>query len=137
VKRKKLPTLSSLEKKLDKVFSEYIRRKDADEGGTVACVTCGKLFHWKEVHCGHFVKRQHRAVRWDVDNAGPQCVRDNLHMGGRQDDFAIHILASKGRFTLDRLMAAKYKPVKFTRADLEKLIEGFKEKLEGLNGLVR
>jgi len=38
-KRKKSVSLSDLEKKLDKVFSQYIRLKDADEGGTVECVT--------------------------------------------------------------------------------------------------
>ena len=42
MKKKKLPTLSALEKKLDKIFSEYIRRKDADYGGTVECCTWWK-----------------------------------------------------------------------------------------------
>ena len=63
---KKLPSISSLEDKLDVLFSKYIRRRHADEGGTVQCVTCGKLMHWEKdgAQAGHFVRRSHRATRW-------------------------------------------------------------------------
>ena len=41
-------TRSKLIKKLDSVFSKYIRRKDAiDE--VAKCVTCGVERHWKEL----------------------------------------------------------------------------------------
>ena len=36
----------TLEKKLDAVFSEYIRRKYADKNGIVSCYTCGKKKFW-------------------------------------------------------------------------------------------
>ena len=45
-KKKKLPSISSLEKKLDTEFQTWVRKSEADEGGTVSCVTCGKLMHW-------------------------------------------------------------------------------------------
>ena len=37
-----------LKGKLDRLFSEYIRRRDAD-AGYCRCVTCGKLQHWREM----------------------------------------------------------------------------------------
>src|SRR5262245_7453313 len=96
MKKKKLPSLSSLETKLDSLLSQYIRRSAADEGGTVSCVTCRKLMFWKEAQCGHWVKRQHRAVRWDERNVGPQCAQCNHWKDGAQDEFSGHIIRTYG-----------------------------------------
>jgi hypothetical protein len=131
-KRKKLPSMSAMEKKLDKIFSEWIRRSHADEGGTVACVTCKRLLYWKDSDCGHYIKRQHRAVRWDERNVGPQCTSCNHFNGGRQDEFGWHIIKKHGLETLDQLMQMKHKVMKLTRADLEDLIAAYKAKLEML-----
>jgi 5-methylcytosine-specific restriction endonuclease McrA len=125
VKRKKLKSLSSLENKLDRVFSTYIRKRDADEGGTVSCVTCGRLMFWKEADCGHFVKRQHRATRWLPTNCAPQCQRCNHWMGGRQDDFARYVIQRYGAETFDELMTLKYRTVKHSRAELQEMIERY------------
>jgi hypothetical protein len=119
-------TLSKLEKKLDKEFSEYVRRKDADEGGTVNCVTCKTLHYWRSVDCGHFIKRQHRATRWDERNCAPQCRRDNHFMGGRQDDFAKAIIEKYGAEVFEELMQKKYQTFKVTRSYLEEMIDHYK-----------
>ena len=120
-------TLSKLEKKLDKEFSDYIRRKDADNSGFVACVTCGARDYWKRVDAGHFVKRQHRATRFDERNVAPQCRRDNHFMGGRQDDFAKAIIERYGQEVFEELMQKKYQTFKVTRAYLEEMIEHYKK----------
>lgn len=130
--RKKLLKFSALEKKLDTVFSRYVRLKDADQGGTVECVTCRKLFYWKEVDCGHFIKRQHRSTRWDERNCAPQCTRCNHFMDGRQDDFAKHILDTYGQSAFDELMTLKYQTKKHSRAEIEEKIERYGKLLERL-----
>lgn len=127
--RKKLLPLKSLEKKLDRVFSEYIRRRDANEGGTVSCVTCGKLMHWKECHASHFVKRQHRSTRWDERNVHAQCPRENVYMGGSQDLMAGYILDKYGIAVLEELLELRERIVKYTRQDLIDLIEHFNRKI--------
>lgn len=124
-RKRKQPSLSSLEAKLDRIFSQYIRQRDADQGGTVRCVSCGRLMYWKECDAGHFVKRQHRAVRWDERNAASQCKKCNRFQGGRQDDFAAYIIRKYGQDTFDDLMAKKYQVTKHTRADLQELIEKY------------
>lgn len=131
-KRKKKPTLSALERKLDTIFSEYIRRKEADAGGTVRCVTCPRVMFWREAHAGHFIKRQHRAVRWDERNVAPQCPADNVFKGGCQDEFAAHIIRRYGPEVFDELMSKKHEVCKHTRSDLEALIESYREKLKEL-----
>ena len=67
-------TRSKLVKKLDAVFSQYIRLKDADEFGNATCFTCGKVDHWKKLQNGHFQSRKHYATRWDEMNCQVQCV---------------------------------------------------------------
>lgn len=129
--KKKLP-LSSLEKKLDRVFSIFIRKRHADEGGTVSCVTCGKLMHWTESHAGHFIKRQHRSTRWRPTNVHPQCPGDNTYRGGLQDEYARFIVQTYGLPEFNDLMESKHKVSKFTRSDLEDLIQSYQRKLEAL-----
>ena len=132
MKRRKLPPLKSLEKKLDRVFSEYIRRRDADEGGTAVCVTCGKLYFWRDIQAGHWVKRQHRALRWDERNVYPQCAAENLYKNGAMDEMAAHIIRKHGAETIDELLRLKKTSVKHTRADLETLIAETEKKIAAL-----
>ena len=61
----KKPTRSKLVKKLDVVFSQYIRLSNADNNGYCNCVTCNKTFFWKEIQAGHFMSRKHYSIRWD------------------------------------------------------------------------
>lgn len=130
---KKKLSLSALEKKLDKVFSIFIRRRHADVGGTVSCVTCGALKFWKEVHAGHFIKRQHRSTRWRPTNSHPQCVSCNTYRGGMQDEYARFIVQTYGLAEFHDLMEAKHKITKFTRADMESMIEKFTAQTATLN----
>jgi len=132
-KRKKLPSISSLENKLDRIYSEYIRRKDADEGGTTSCVTCQKLMFWKDAHCGHFIKRQHRAVRWEPKNTHVQCPKCNFYLNGNDAAYAVFIIDRYGRETYDELMAARGKEFKRYRTDYLELIETYQNKLRGLS----
>ena len=124
--KKKAPTLSFLEKKLDRYFSTVARRSRADEGGTVQCVTCGVLKHWKETDAGHFIKRQYRSVRWTLTNVHPQCFRCNHFQDGRQDDYANYIIKTYGQDEFNFLMSRKYEIVKYGRYEIELLINTYK-----------
>lgn len=126
---KKKPTLRNLKAKCWKLFSEYIRRKDADEGGTVHCYTCRRPIFWKEAHAGHFVPGRTNAVLFNEDVVRPQCVGCNIFRGGAYHDYTLRMLDEVGREKVDELLALKHKTVKFTRADIEELIASYKEKL--------
>lgn len=54
--------------KLDKLFSEYIRKRS---GGY--CERCGRYHGWKRLQCSHYIKRRFRATRWDEDNCCALC----------------------------------------------------------------
>lgn len=98
----KKKSISKLKKELDKVFSEFIRRKYSDHYGYVNCYTCGLKKHWKEIQNGHFVSRSCLATRYSEDNCRPQCVGCNVFGGGKIALFALK-LDSEKRNTVTRL----------------------------------
>ena len=117
--------MSALVRKLDSVFSRFIRMKSADEGGTVTCVTCGKLLHWKEAHCAHFISRRHMATRWSEINCNCCCSRCNVFEHGALEEYSRFILDTHGREVFDQLLAAKRETKKWLRPELEALISKY------------
>jgi hypothetical protein len=130
---KKKQTLSSLKKKCWKVFSEWIRRKDADAGGTVCCYTCGKLMFWKEAHAGHAIPGRHNAVLFDPDIVRVQCPVDNIWKGGAYHIFATKLIRENGIDWWESKLEGAKQVVKYTRADLEDLIKNYQRKLKELD----
>ena len=128
----KKKSLRTLKNKCWKLFSEYVRRKDADEGGTTSCYTCRAPIYWKEAHAGHFVPGRKNAVLFNEEVVRPQCVRCNLFLGGAYHAYTLRMVDELGREKVDELLALKNKVMKLTRADLEDLILSYKQKLEGL-----
>ena len=61
----------------DRLFSLFIRQRDADGNGYCKCCTCGKLKSWRYLDCGHFIGRQHSGTRYDEKNSNAQCKECN------------------------------------------------------------
>jgi hypothetical protein len=125
-------TLRGLKAKAWKLFSEWIRRRDADEGGTVYCCTCRTPIYWKESHAGHFVPGRTNAVLFNADVTNPQCVRCNIFLGGNYTAYTLYMLDKWGREKVEEFLALRHKTVKLTRSDLEDLIGEYQEKLKAL-----
>jgi len=130
----KKPTVSSLKKKLDIIFSKYIRLKDADALGNVACYTCGTVKKWEKdgMQAGHFMSRKHTITRWDEKNVKPQCYTCNCHYYGRQFEFSINLNNEYGEGTSEALLTKSRQLQKNNVVDLLKLIEIFTKKLTEL-----
>ena len=96
-------TISKLKKKLDKVFSEFIRRRNADHLGFINCFTCGVKKHWKEQQAGHFQSRSHHSTRWDEVNVQVQCVKCNMFRQGEQYKFGLYLDERYGKGTAKEL----------------------------------
>ena len=125
-------TISKLKTKLDKLFSEYIRRRYANHDGTVSCFTCGIVKHWKEQQAGHFQSRRHHSTRWDEKNVQVQCKSCNIFKSGEQYKFGNYLDNTYGQGTAQDLEQRSKKIVKLTRVDYEEAIELYKRKLEEL-----
>ena len=116
------PSITSLKRKLDKIFSLYIRRRDAPADGFGRCVTCRK---WARLQCGHFVIRQHQAGRWDEHNAHGQCYYCNHRLHGAQVEHYEAIIRKYGLEEGKRVRRLQHTTLKLTRADYEELIRRF------------
>ena len=67
---------TKLVKKCDRLFSIFIRLHYADDDWYVRCFTCWKKMRWNdpECSCGHWISRSVQFLRWDINNARPQCM---------------------------------------------------------------
>tara|TARA_R110000796_G_scaffold245527_1_gene369810 strand:+ start:446 stop:826 length:381 start_codon:yes stop_codon:yes gene_type:complete len=124
----KKPTRKSLITKLDKIFSEYIRRRYANNDIS-ECVTCGKKDHWKKLQAGHFMSRKHYATRWDEDNVEVQCMACNVFRAGEQYKFSKYL----GQDKADELLAKSRETVKFPDWEIQEMIDTYKIKVKDLS----
>lgn len=59
--------------KLDKVFSKFIRLRDASPSGLFKCISCGKIKPIEQADCGHYFSRRHMNTRYDEKNCHAEC----------------------------------------------------------------
>ena len=129
MKALKKQSISVLKKKLDKVFSEYIRRRDSI-GDVCICITCGRMGQWKYMDNGHYMKRQHLATRYDEKNCNGQCKCCNYAEQGANEKYKIAIDKKWGVGTADKLEQKKHNKVKWTAFEYETLIEHYQDKIK-------
>jgi len=98
-------TTAKLKKKLDTVFSKWIRAKFP-----LVCYTCGKTN--TPLQCGHFVPRQYLVTRWSEDNCRPQCVGCNIYGNGKVLDFEEHLKKDLGKKKVEELKFSRHKMLK-------------------------
>ena len=125
----KKPTRKSLVIKLDTIFSQYIRRKDAINE-IAECITCGKKNHWSKLQNGHWASRRHYNTRWDEDNCHVQCAGCNVFRAGEIYLYTKYLCSKYGDNFPEELYKLSQKIVKFTDADLQDMIIYYKDKLK-------
>ena len=112
--------------KIDKVFHEYIRRRDADNNtGNCDCISCGKTIHFSESDAGHFISRKYLITRYDERNVKAQCRKCNRFEYGRQYEYSIAL----GQELSQELLQTSRSIVKYTDADWQEIFEEFNDKL--------
>lgn len=126
-------TAAQLKKDLDGLFSKWVRLSHADKNGNVACYTCGKIFHWKKIQNGHFIRRQYLATRFDPRNCRPQCVGCNMFGDGKTVEFSRKLESEKKGITMALYRDAQAITKNFPYA--EKILE-YTEKLKQFKALL-
>lgn len=125
----KKPSKSKLVKKLDAVFSIFVRMSNADHKGFCECVTCGRKYHWKDIQAGHFMSRKHYSTRWDEDNVKPQCRGCNIFNQGEQYRYSVYL----GNELSESLLNKSREIVKFSIGDVQELIEYYQEEIKKIS----
>ena len=126
-KRKKLI------EKLDTVFSQYIRLREANNG-IVECFTCGKQEFWKGkgMQNGHFMSRKNLSTRWDEVNCQVQCVGCNVYRYGEQYKFSIGLDNKYGGGTAEEMLIKSRETSKIMDVELEEKIKHYENLVKEL-----
>jgi hypothetical protein len=122
----------TLEAKLDKIFSEYVRLEQADDKGMCICVSCGIMKYWQDIDAGHFYSRQHRSVRWDEMNVHPECRYCNRFNIDHHIGYFKFMLDRYGVYKMQELTDRKNTAKKWTREELQELIDIYTERVKQL-----
>lgn len=118
--------------KLDKVFSEFVRLKNADENGICVCISCGKRLPWKEMDAGHFVNRKHLSLRWNEINVQPQCRACNRFDEGNIPAFGLGLQKKYGEQVIKNLLATKKNTMKYTQYEIDVIAKFYREEIKKL-----
>ena len=128
-------TAAKVKKKAWKLFSEYIRRSNADRRGRVKCVTCGLIMHWKESQAGHFVGGRNNSVLLREDLVHPQCYRCNCCLSGNQGKYVLYMMDTYKltRRKIDSLLNLRNSVKRMTKADWQEEVDKWSKKLKELD----
>ena len=116
-----------LVKKLDTIFSIYIRLRKADDLGVVSCYTCGKKDYYKKMQCGHFMSRKYYSTRWEELNCQVQCYSCNVMRYGEQYKYGLELQKEYGKDLPEELLTMSRQIVKFSNDDLLDKINRYKQ----------
>ena len=114
---------------LDRIFSEYIRRRDADENGYICCISCGKFVQWKESDCGHYINRKHNATRYCEKNCNAQCRACNRFDEGNIQGYRKGLIAKYGEKAVEVLEFKKRNYCKLGAFEINILAQEYRKKL--------
>ena len=129
---KRKPSIKTLKRKLDDVFSIYIRLRDSDDKGFCRCISCGKIQHWKDVDCGHYVNRSHMGTRYSERNCNAQCRSCNRFSEGNNIGYTRGLIRKYGIKVIDELDVKKHTQTYINPFDYEVLIDYYKKEIEKL-----
>lgn len=118
--------------KLDEIFSKYIHLRDADENGYCKCISSGKIQHWKDMDCGHFINRKHMSLRYNEINCNAQSRLDNRFDEGNIEGYRRGLVKKYGEEMIDKLYAAKNQTKKFTQSEIKIMIKHYKQQVDEL-----
>lgn len=126
--KKRTESRSQLVKRLDNVFSKYIRMKDAVDG-LATCVTCGNTKEWKLQQNGHYESRGKLPTRWDEINCHVQCYACNVAMKGNYTSYARYMVNRYGVEVLEDLHRKATSGEKIPTPQIREWIELYKKKV--------
>ena len=136
--KKKKPRITTLKKKVWKLFSEYIRLRDCIKTTGCSsfglCITCGKRYHFKLLQAGHFISGRHNANLFSERGTHAQCYNCNINLRGNTLEYRRKIIELYGEGVDEELEEEARQTRKFNISNLEAMEEMLKEKIKLLGG---
>ena len=121
-------------RKLDDVFSLYIRLRDSKPYGFKAfrCISCGKIKPFEQADCGHYFSRRHMATRFDEENCHCECRACNRFSADHLDGYLRNLTKKIGEQRVELLRWKHTQTKHWTDFELKELIKYYKARIEML-----
>jgi len=114
--------LSDLKGKAQRVFNKWIRNRDKKNG----CISCGNLSA-SSYEAGHYLAQGSTgALRYHPDNVHKQCYSCNHFKHANLVEYRISLVKKIKTKRLDWLEAHRHDVKKWTRPELDDIIEKYK-----------
>jgi len=121
--KKRQASQATLVKKLDKVFSQYIRLRDAFPNGTFRCISCGKIKPFEQADAGHYHSRRHMSTRFDEENVSSECRACNRFSADHLIGYRENLIKKIGTQRFQLLEVKAHSTKKWSCFELEHLIK--------------
>lgn len=118
--------------KLDKIFSRYIRLRDAMPNGTFRCISCGQIKPIEHADCGHFHSRRHMSTRFDEDNCHSECKYCNRFSADHIIGYRENLIRKIGQQRYNLLEVRAHETKKWSLFELEILIKHYQAMVKKL-----
>lgn len=123
---------TDLVKKLDRVFSLYIRLRDAMPGGLTKCISCGHIKPFSSMDAGHYISRTHMATRFSEYNVHSECSYCNRFRADHLIDYRENLIRKIGQNMYDILLWQGKQTKKWSDFELQQLIVYYTEQVKTL-----
>lgn len=123
----------------DILFSNFIKRRDSNNGKNIVCICCKKGFMLNDkdssgnyiVQALHFVPRGTYSLRYDERNVHAGCSHCNLMMhleseGSAYQNYRQYLIDSLGKEEVEEMETHKRRVNKLTEEDLKEIIKKYK-----------
>lgn len=123
---KKAKKRSYYVKRLDDVFSIFIRKRDDGKG----CVTCGVVKPWKEMQACHYESRGHIPTRWDERNVHSGCYSCNVMKKGNYTEYVLSMIRMYGGNILQDMHDKSRSGINTPTSDIKEMIDAYTDKVK-------
>lgn len=121
--------VSTLKRKLWKVFSEYIRLRD-----NYTCFTCGRKGEGSGIHAGHYIPKSIGgiALYFHEKNVHAQCFYDNINLGGYGSMYHMKMIERYGVEEVNEIWKIKNQINRWSEQDYLQRIEHYTQAVDNL-----
>lgn len=128
--KEKLKTHKDYLKDFEKVFNEYIRKRDKGQ----PCISCKKPYGKFTESAGHFYPAgSNGSIRFDEDNVHLQCwFNCNKNKHGNLTEYLPNLIKKIGQKRFDELSLRRNETLKLTIPEIKEQIQIYKQKIKDL-----
>jgi len=119
--------IKSLCRKVWKVFSEFVRRRDESAG----CFCCGVKKHWKDMNASHLF---HNKLDFSPHNINSCCRKCNTFLHGNLGAYTEKFIEKYGWDVYQELKKKSHEAWAPDITELERLLEHWTQELKKLRG---